>query len=292
MDRVRGCRGAAAGRLDRAPHGDARRARADDARRSRRAWRGSGNAAWAANRIGPTARVRPRPQRRVRGAPRPRRSPPRQLELVEPLPRQLHEQRVTVRGDELDPRVESVAGDPLDLRLDSAGNGIRAHVQIVRSHPAVAEPVCLAHELHHELCRRLVVELRWIPTCSIRPSFITAIWLATSIASAWSCVTKMVVTHLLVKLPQPSRNSARTRASSAPNGSSRSRAQVGERGRGRGLFADADRRTARRGAVTERLELDELQQLVDPVPDLGLRALANLQAEGDVVPTVMCLNAA
>ena len=37
-------------------------------------------------------------------------------------------------------------------------------------------------------------------------------------------------------------------------------------------------------AVPEVLELDEVEELVDPLGDLGLRPLAHLQAERDVVP--------
>ena len=52
-----------------------------------------------------------------------------------------------------------------------------------------------ADEAHHELVRRLLVELarRRRPARS-GPSFMTTIWSATSIASSWSCVTKTVVT--------------------------------------------------------------------------------------------------
>ena len=39
----------------------------------------------------------------------------------------------------------------------------------------------------------------------------------------------------------------------------------------------------RRVALRERLQLDELEQLGDALLDLGLRPLADLQAEGDVV---------
>ena len=51
-------------------------------------------------------------------------------------------------------------------------------------------------------------------------------------------------------------------------------------------------RELRRVAVAEPLEVHEPDQLLHPLVDLLLRALADAQAEGDVVLTVMCLNAA
>ncbi len=91
--------------------------------------------------------------------------------------------------------------------------------------------------------------------------------------------------HLLVKLPQPV-------AQLGPDsGVERSERLVQEQHLGLGSESAGEghplaltARKLRRVAMAECLELDELQQLVDPVPDLGLRALANLQAKGNVVP--------
>ena len=62
-----------------------------------------------------------------------------------------------------------------------------------------------------------------MPDCSTRPWFITTSWPATSIASSWSWVTKIVVTFISSwRLRSQVRRSLRTFASSAPNGSSSS----------------------------------------------------------------------
>ena len=68
------------------------------------------------------------------------------------------------------------------------------------------------------------IRSRGFPLWSMRPSFMTVTRSATSIASSWSCVTSTVVTLTSSwrRRSQP-RSSFRTRASRAPNGSSRSR---------------------------------------------------------------------
>ena len=70
---------------------------------------------------------------------------------------------------------------------------------------------------------RIVAGLEWPDGGSIRPLFITTTLSATSIASSWSCVTNtVVVCASSCRRRSQMRNSVRTRASSAPNGSSRS----------------------------------------------------------------------
>ena len=112
----------------------------------------------------------------------------------------------------------------------------------------------------------------------------TTIWSATSMASSWSCVTRIVVTCCSsCRRRSQTRSSLRTVASSAPNGSSSSstlgldRERAGER---HALPLAA--RELRRIAVGEAVELDEREQLVHALADLGLRALADLEAERDV----------
>ena len=122
----------------------------------------------------------------------------------------------------------------------------------------------------------------------------TMICSATSIASSWSWVTKIVVTWTSSwRRRSQVRSSWRTLASSAPNGSSSSSTF--------GSTASA-RASAMRWrwppeswfgiAVLEALEVDQLDQLLDPLADLAVALAADLEAEGDVVVDVMCLNAA
>ena len=118
----------------------------------------------------------------------------------------------------------------------------------------------------------------------------TAIWLATSIASAWSCVTKIVVTCT---------SSCRRRSHSrAPHGHVRPGRRTARREEDRGSGGEGARerhalplpaRELRGVPVAERLELDELEQPVDPLADLGPRPLAHLQAERDVLAHVHVL---
>ena len=113
----------------------------------------------------------------------------------------------------------------------------------------------------------------------------TTICSATSIASSWSWVTKIVVTW----------TSSWSRAQplaqlGADLGVERAEGLVeqqhlrldGERPGERHALALAARELGG-VAVGEPVELDEAEQLVDARGDLGLRALADAQAEGDVV---------
>src|SRR5678815_2998682 len=114
----------------------------------------------------------------------------------------------------------------------------------------------------------------------MRPRFITTTRSATSNASSWSWVTNTVVRWIssCSRRSQP-RSSARTWASSAPNGSSSSST------RGRAALALAARQL-RRQAVLEALELDQREQLAHARVDLGLGALADAQRERDVLVDV------
>src|SRR3954470_6442717 len=125
---------------------------------------------------------------------------------------------------------------------------------------------------------------------------------ATSIASSWSWVTSTVVTGTRsCRRRSHARRSARTLASSAPNGSSRSSTR-GSPGRARarairpggpapGGAQGARERDPLALAAAElagvaRLvaaQADDPEQLVDLRRDLGLRALVDAQPEGDVL---------
>src|SRR5262249_4508504 len=113
----------------------------------------------------------------------------------------------------------------------------------------------------------------------------TTIWPATSIASSWSCVTMIVVTCTSsCSRRSHARSSLRTRASSAPKGSS-SRSTSGSTASARQSHAlPLATRELRRVALREAVQLHELEELAHAAPDLVLRALPHLEAKGDVLP--------
>src|SRR3954471_9826621 len=126
----------------------------------------------------------------------------------------------------------------------------------------------------------------------MRPSLRTTMRSATSIASSWSWVTRTVVTWTSsCSRRSHARRSARTLASRAPNGSS-SRSTRGSMGtaRARAIRWRAPRHPLARAAAElagiARLvaaKPDDAEQLVDLRGNLGLRALADAQPEGDVL---------
>ena len=122
------------------------------------------------------------------------------------------------------------------------------------------------------------------PACSIRPSFMTTICSATSIASSWSWVTKIVVTWTSSwRRRSHTRSSLRTLASSAPKGSSSSSTSGSTASAGRAPSLALAARQLRRVAIGEALEVDEAHQLLHALLDLLLGPLADREAEGDVV---------
>ena len=112
----------------------------------------------------------------------------------------------------------------------------------------------------------------------------TTISSATSRASSWSWVTNTVVTWTSSwRRRSQSRSSLRTLASSAPNGSSSSSTPGSTaRARARAIRWRWPPESWDGKPVGELLEVHELEQLVDPRLDLGLGALADLEAEGHV----------
>ena len=110
-------------------------------------------------------------------------------------------------------------------------------------------------------------------------------WSEMAIASSWSWVTRTVVTWTSsCSRRSHSRSSARTLASSAPNGSSSS-STFGSTASAR---ASAMRwrwppESCARVALVVAGEADDAEQLVHPRVDPRLRLLADLQPEGDVV---------
>ena len=96
-------------------------------------------------------------------------------------------------------------------------------LDVVRADLLAAELVDLADEAHDEIGRRVLVEVARRARLLDLAEFITTICSATSIASSWSWVTKIVVTWTSSwRRRSQARSSSRTWASSAPNGSSSS----------------------------------------------------------------------
>ena len=114
----------------------------------------------------------------------------------------------------------------------------------------------------------------------------TTICSATSIASSWSCVTKIVVTWISsCSRRSHSRSSARTCASSAPKGSSSSSTSGCGRQRARERHALQLAAGELRGvALGEAVEPHEREQLVARARRISaFGRLRTRQAEGDVV---------
>ena len=125
-----------------------------------------------------------------------------------------------------------------------------------------------------------------MPTCSTLPRFITTTSSATSIASSWSCVTITVVVCVSsCSRRSQSRSSARTCASSAPNGSSSKQHRRVDRERAGEPHALAlAAGELRRVALREPVELDERRAAAcTRACDLRLGPLPDLHAERDVV---------
>ncbi len=111
-----------------------------------------------------------------------------------------------------------------------------------------------------------------VPTCSIRPWFITTTRSATSSASSWSWVTKTLVRRISsCSRRSQRRSSCRTWASSEPNGSSSS----STRGSTASARASATRwrwppESCEGTAVREPVELHQVQQVHHLLADRGL----------------------
>ncbi len=124
-----------------------------------------------------------------------------------------------------------------------------------------------------------------VPSCSTFPLFSTTTRSATSNASSWSCVTKMLVTcSSSWKRRSQSRSSARTFASSAPNGSSSSStfgSGASARTSAMRCFCPPDRFAGYCGRLL--FEPHQAEQLLHAVAHLRFRPLAHAQAERHVL---------
>ncbi len=210
------------------------------------------------------------PRRRARAWAGRRRVPGSELELVGLVAGELGRQRLAVVARAARPAPRSRGGRSARSSPPSVlPFGSSSELDVVRADERVAEPVDRPDEAHHELVRRAARRARAARRpARCGPSFMTTICSATSIASSWSWVTKIVVTCTSsCRRRSQARSSLRTRASSAPNGSSSSstlrldRERAGQR---HALALAAGE--LRRVAVGEAVELDELEQLVDALP--------------------------
>src|SRR6478736_691074 len=82
-----------------------------------------------------------------------------ELALFGVLTRRLDRQPPAVVEDQLDADLEAEVGDALDLALLGGAVGLEQDLDVVRANEVVTELVDLADEAHHELVRRLLVEL-------------------------------------------------------------------------------------------------------------------------------------
>ena len=118
---------------------------------------------------------------------------------------------------------------------------------------------------------------------------------ATSIASSWSWVTKIVVTWTSSwrRRSQVAQVLADLRVEGAERLVEQQHVRLDRERPGQRHPLALAPGELRRIALGEPVELDQAQQLVHAGVDLGLRPLADLQTEADVArSTVMCLKAA
>ena len=186
---------------------------------------------------------------------------------------------------ELDLRVAAEDRDPHDHRLDRAVGGLVEELEVVRSHEDVAERLCVADERHDELARGLVVELARAADL-LELAVVDDGDLVGDLHRLVLVVRDEHRRHVddVVQLAQPL---AELGANARVEGAERLVEEQHLRlGRERAREAHAlplPARELRGVAVAEALELDEVQELVDALGDLGLRPLAHLETEGDVL---------
>ena len=154
---------------------------------------------------------------------------------------------------------------------------------------AAVEDVDVAEEAHHEGRGRMVEDFLGRADLLDRPWFMTTTRSATSRASSWSWVTKTLVRRISSWRRRSQRRSSwRTLASREPKGSSRSSTlRLDGEGAGQGHALALAAGELRGVAVGQPVELHELQQVRDLLPDLrfgGRRARGpHAQAEGHVL---------
>ena len=191
-----------------------------------------------------------------------------------------------VVADEVDPRLEAQAHDPLDLRFVRRAVRLQPQLDVVRPHPGVADPVHRPDEAHHERVRRLVVEL------ARRRDLLDAALVHDDDGVGELERLLLVVrdedrrhVHLVVEAEQPlAQLLAHAGVERAERLVEQEHLRLGsERTRERHALPLAAGEL-RRIAAAEPGELHELEQLGDARADLALRAAADAEPEGDVVP--------
>ena len=160
----------------------------------------------------------------------------------------------------------------------------------MRAHELVADARDRAHEAHHELVRRVVVDVARIAGL-LDARVVHDDDLVGHVHGLLLVVRDQDRRHvlLLVQAPQPAAQLlAHRRVERAERLVEQQHAGLdGERARERHALALAAREL-RRIAVGEAVELHEREQLVDALADLGLGPLADLEAEGDVASSRSC----
>ena len=191
---------------------------------------------------------------------------------------------------QLDLRVAAEERDPHDHRLDRTLGGFGEELDVVRPDERLAQRLRVAHEGHDELARRLVVEL---PRAAdlFEPAVVDDGDLVGDLHRLVLVVRHedRRDVHDVVKLAQPlAKLGADARVEGAEGLVEEQHLRLRcERARephplplSSGELCGV--------AVPEVLELDEVEELVDPLRDLGLRPLAHLRGRTRRCPTPSC----
>ena len=187
---------------------------------------------------------------------------------------------------QLDLRVASEERDAHDHRLDRALGRLVQELDVVRPHEDVAERLRVADERHHELARRVVVELARAADL-LEPAVVDDRDLVGDLHRLVLVVRDEDGRHVddVVELAKPlAELGADARVERAERLVEEEHLRLGRERASEAHALTLAAGELRRVAVPEVLELDEVQELVDALGDLGLRPLAHLQPERDVVP--------
>ena len=187
---------------------------------------------------------------------------------------------------QLDLRIAPEERHAHDHRLDRALGRLVQELDVVRPDERLAERLSVSHEGHHELTRRLVVELPRAPDL-FEPAVVDD-------GDLVGDLHRLVLVvrdedgrdvHDVVQLAQPlAKLCANARVEGAEGLVEEQHLRLGRERAREPHPLPLPSGELRGVAMPEVLELDEVQKLVDPLGDLGLRPLAHLEAERDVVP--------
>ena len=197
-----------------------------------------------------------------------------ELELLDLRPRQLRDQRNAVAEAHLDPHLEAEVDDPVDHRLHRPRSGHVGDLHVVRADERLADPVGGADEAHHELRLGMVVEVGR-PAGLLDRAVVHDHDLLGDVHRLLLIVGDEDRRHvdLVVEPAQPLAQLGAHARVERPEGLVEQQ-HLGldrERPGERHALALAAGELAR-VAVREALELDQLEQLLDPILDLLLAA--------------------